>query len=65
MREQALLCPGCGHPRDETMDKDAYDHYKAHVLRCHACAARDRAAKKHTDQPHDSAGLMFGVERID
>ena len=63
--EQSLLCSGCGLPRDETMSKEAQDTYKAQAVRCHACAERDREAKKFTSGPHDDAGLMFRVEPRD
>jgi hypothetical protein len=62
-REQALLCPGCGHPRDESMSKEAMDAYESKAMRCHACAARDRAHKKFTSQPHDDAGLYYTIGR--
>lgn len=63
-REQALLCPGCGLPRDETMSKEASDAYKARSLRCHACATRGRKAASVQDQK-GTEGLYFTVERID
>lgn len=39
-----LLCPGCGHPRDESFDPANEDHYDAKPFTCHACHARDRKA---------------------
>lgn len=65
VREKVLSCPGCGLPRDETMLKEAQFAYEASAIRCHACAARDRAASQYTAQEHDSAGLMFTIEEID
>lgn len=64
-REQNLKCPGCGLPRDETMQKEHQGHYKASSLRCHACAERDRAAKEFHSQEHDDAGLFFTVKEKD
>lgn len=64
-REQALLCPGCGLPRDETMNKEAQDAYKSHALRCHACAARSRAAEKFAAQKGSDGGLYFTTERLE
>jgi hypothetical protein len=64
-REKDLECPGCGLPRDETMQKDHHDHYTASALRCHACAARDRKAKQFTKQEHDDSGLFFVPKEID
>lgn len=52
-------------PRDETMDPEMQDGYKVRVLRCHACAARERRAKQLAKQEHDDAGLMFAVEPRD
>ena len=63
-REQELLCPGCGLPRDETMDPEAEGLYRSRAMRCHACAAREREAKRFTSGPHESGGLLFGVERV-
>jgi len=48
----------CGHPRSETMDPDNEFAYEATPVRCHACAAIDRAAKT-TDI--DAAGLRWIV----
>lgn len=44
--EQDLVCPGCGLPRDETMvnEEDA-PFYEVVSLACHACKARDLAAR--------------------
>lgn len=65
-REQSLLCPGCGLPRDETMAKERqFDFYDARAVRCHACAARDRKARQFTKQDHDDAGLYFVAKEID
>jgi hypothetical protein len=62
-REESLTCPGCGLPRDETMTPEAEDHYRSRAMRCHACAARERATSKFDDRPHESAGLYFTVEK--
>ena len=62
LEEEAMLCPGCGLPRDQTMDKEAQDAYESHALRCHSCAARERKAATFTK---GTEGLMFTVERIE
>jgi hypothetical protein len=62
LREKALLCPGCGLPRDETMDPEAEGHFTSRALRCHACAARERAAKKFAMQ-NDGGSLYYTVEK--
>lgn len=64
-REKDLACPGCGHPRDETMQKNHHDHYTASALRCHACAAKDRKREQFTKQAHDDAGLYFIAKELD
>jgi hypothetical protein len=64
-REQALVCPGCGLPGDETLDKDSAFSYRARVLRCHGCAARDRAAEERAKQESDDAGIFYMIERTD
>lgn len=63
MEAEALKCPGCGLPRDETMKKEAQGTFKARVLKCHACVERDHAQDNYTKKTHDPAGLMFSVER--
>lgn len=62
MLEEQMLCPGCGLPRDETMDKEADGRYRARAQRCHACAARENKARQYT--PRESGGLFIGVERV-
>jgi hypothetical protein len=62
LREKALLCPGCGLPRDETMDPEAEGHFTSRALRCHACAARERAAKKFAMQK-DGGSLYYTIEK--
>ena len=61
-REKALLCPGCGFPRDETMDPEAEGHFASRALRCHACAARERAATAFAGQKNN-ASLYYTVEK--
>lgn len=46
------------------MTPDAQFHYRSRALRCHACAAREREAKRFASGPHDSAGLLFTTERV-
>ena len=62
MREKALACTGCGLPRDETMAKEAQFAYVSEPIRCHACAARDRAAHDFTRGEHDDAGILYTIE---
>jgi hypothetical protein len=49
-------------PRDETMDPEAEGHFRSRALRCHACATRDRAARKFEGQKGDTSGLYHTVE---
>lgn len=62
-REQASLCSGCGLPTDETMDPENEEAYVGKAVQCHACAARDSAAKVFISGSHDPNGLMFAIER--
>lgn len=62
-REKALECPGCGHPRDESMAKENQFAYAAEPIRCHACKARDEAAQEWVRKRGDSAGINFSVFR--
>ena len=40
------LCPGCGHPRDESMDKAHQHDYAASSIRCFACKAVSERAEE-------------------
>lgn len=63
LREQAMLCPGCGQPRDESMTPEAERAYRSRAMRCHACAAREREQQRFSKQAHEEGGLYFTVER--
>lgn len=65
IRERDLKCPGCGQPRDESMAPENQNRYRAHPIRCHACAARERAAEQRRKQENDPSGLMWSVELIE
>lgn len=64
LREQALICQGCGLPRDETMNPEAEGSYRSRAFRCHACSARDREARKFADQK-TAGGIYFTTEKVD
>lgn len=65
LEEKALRCSGCGLPRDETMSPEAEGRYTVRVLRCHACAVREKAASKFGGaRPHEAGGLFFSVEEM-
>lgn len=52
------MCGGCGHPLEVSTAKENQLAYAAEIVRCHACAAKERAAKKFADDGGDSAGAM-------
>lgn len=53
------LCSGCKGDLAETTDPDNEDTYEGHVLRCHKCAARERAVKEFSSQDGSSdVGLL-------
>lgn len=57
--EQASRCSGCGEPRTESMDKAHQFAYAAEVVRCHSCAAKERAGDGYARQDGaDTAGLL-------
>ena len=64
-REKALACPGCGYPRDESMAKDHHDHYTTRIIRCHACAARERKEAAYRKKFPDAPGTYFVPVEID
>ena len=45
------------------MDREAEGHYLSRALRCHACAAKERQAKKFENA--ESRSLYFTVEEQD
>ncbi|MGH9003942.1 MAG: hypothetical protein ACRDYV_12515 [Acidimicrobiia bacterium] len=57
--EQADRCPGCAQPFAEAMAKANQFGYRAQIVRCHACAAKDREAASFTRaEGADTAGLQ-------
>lgn len=61
--DQALVCSGCGHHRDETMATGEDQSYDAEPIVCHACAARDRARNAWAEKKGDTAGVFWRVFR--
>jgi hypothetical protein len=59
---EADRCPGCQHPRSESMDPAHEFDWVADPVRCHACAARDRAARVGGDG-WDDAGINWTTTR--
>ena len=59
---EAEQCPGCHHPRAETMDPANEFSYEAEPVRCHACAARDRASRNVGDG-WDDAGINWTTHK--
>jgi hypothetical protein len=58
-RKKADTCPGCGGSLSDTTDADNEDAYVGHVLRCHACKARESAVERMKDDPHRSSLLVW------
>lgn len=59
MRWDDSLCVGCRRPMTETLDPELQGAYEAHVVTCHACAAREKAAK--SDEAANP-GVRIGVD---
>lgn len=59
--EADLRCSGCGEPRDESMSPDRALAYEAEPLACHACAARERAARVFRDGNGDTDGVSWRI----
>jgi predicted Fe-S protein YdhL (DUF1289 family) len=57
---QDSLCSGCGQPRHESFAIENDDKYTAEVLRCHACAARERKAYNRNASRDSGQPPMFG-----
>lgn len=61
---EADLCPGCGHPRAESMHPGAeFDTYTAEARRCHACVAVAHSSDRYTQPGADPRGLFIGVTK--
>lgn len=58
--EQALICPGCGHPLDETTAADSEDAYDVREIRCWGCHPVQEAAHEFEGERH---GLRFVAVR--
>ncbi len=59
---EARTC-ACGHDRVETTSPDAEFAFTAEAIRCHACAARERAASAFVESGGSTAGLLWAVNR--
>lgn len=64
MRERAATCSGCGLPRDETTAKPSQFRYDAEPIRCHACAARERAHDSFLAEGGQPEGLLWAVHDL-
>lgn len=51
-------CSSCGHDLAVSTNKDNQFAYRAEIVRCHACAARDKAAQKFQKDGGDPAGAL-------
>lgn len=58
---ESVRCSGCGNDLTETLDDADEFAWQAEAVRCHACAARDRAARKAEDM--DTSGLRWLATR--
>lgn len=62
--QDALLCNGCGHPLDETMDPAR--EYDAEVVVCRGCAQGEQKMKAfRSSQNADTAGTRTRVWEIE
>ena len=59
---EAALCPNCGHDRHESMDIESDGEWVVEEMRCHACTAIARTAKKFESAEAPSA-LSLSAER--
>lgn len=64
-RLESLQCGGCGQDRRVSMDPASEFQYQAEAMRCHACAARERAAAASAKQGVATTGLQWIVTRTE
>ncbi len=60
---EADECPGCGWPREVSMDPANEFAFAAEPVRCHACATRERAAKQDAGDGWDDSGISWTTSR--
>jgi hypothetical protein len=60
---EADSCPDCHQPWGEATSADNEGAYKAHLVRCHACAMSAKKVRAHQDAKGDVDGLHVHVER--
>jgi hypothetical protein len=62
--ELDLLCSGCGHPKDESMDPANEGSYEASARRCHACTEQALKSSAWADSSAaDRGGLYLSVRK--
>lgn len=61
LEDERLRCPGCDHYRDETFDRENFNRWDAEPVVCHACQARDQAARAWQQNKKDSDGLYWSM----
>ena len=60
---ESVSCSGCGVDRRESMDAESEFEWRAESVRCHGCAARDRAAESYAKSGGSPSGLNWVVKR--
>jgi hypothetical protein len=60
---EAMSCAGCGQDRRESLDPETETAWTAEAVRCHSCAARDRASTAWNKDGGSTAGLNWVVNR--
>lgn len=55
---QRDICNGCGHLLSVSTKTEHQFAYGGEVIRCFACASRQREAKKFADDGGETAGIM-------
>ncbi len=63
--EQDERCPGCGHPRSESMDPDNEDRYVARRWVCHACKARHDRSRIASEKDPGVLSYSFFVAELE
>jgi hypothetical protein len=60
---EADTCPECGQPWSEATDIANEGHYRAELIRCHACTASAQRVKAYQDKGGKSEGLHVHLTR--
>lgn len=61
LEDERAKCTGCGHYRADTFDRDNFNRWDPEPYVCHACQARDQAARAWSHNKNDTDGVYWSL----